>query len=95
MRHRSVARVVAVERNVAREGFSERFHRHIFALESEGVPETRMAVRVSPDWPADQRETVARTFLRRRLLDLAEAAGEGAMDEAETEELWRQLREGG
>jgi hypothetical protein len=49
---------------------------------------------VHPDWPRDQQEAVARTILRARLMDLAEAAGQGALDdEADTGELWRQLRE--
>lgn len=92
MYHTSAIKLAAVEKLTVREGFPEPYHKVTFELISEGIPTRQMIVWVHPAYPEDDLVRVARTFAWRRLLDLSEAANEGAFSEAEIQLLWERVK---
>ncbi|MBD1836275.1 hypothetical protein H6F61_27230 [Cyanobacteria bacterium FACHB-472] len=92
MYHSSTIKLAAVERYAARDGFSEPYHKVTFELISEGIPTSQIVVWVHPAYPDDDLIRVAQTFAWRRLLDLSEAASEGAFSEEEIQLLWERVK---
>lgn len=92
MYHSSTIKLAAVERLAARDGFLEPYDKVTFELISEGIPTSQIAVWVHPAYPDEDLIRVAQTFAWRRLLDLSEAASEGAFSEEEIQLLWERVK---
>ena len=83
MRYPSTVQVADIERSVARDGFSEPYHKVTFDLVSDGIPASQLVVWGHLAFPDDDLVRVARTFAWSRLAALVEAAGAGAFAEDE------------
>ncbi|BAU94021.1 hypothetical protein MPPM_5416 (plasmid) [Methylorubrum populi] len=79
-------------RDQERPGFTETYHRVVFAIDHDGLDDMEVAVWVHPTYPEDQLVPVARAILAGRLASMAEAASEGAMTPDEVDALWQRVK---
>lgn len=85
--------VAMVLKNQRRPGFTEPFHKVLFAIEQADLDGMVIPVWVHPAYPADQVEAVARCFLTGRLADLAQtAAAQSTLTSAEADALWQSVK---
>jgi hypothetical protein len=92
MYQQATVKIKKIEHCVNRPGFDRQFHRVVFELEAECVPESTFTIWVHPAYPDSHLEKVAYTFLTQRLSDLSEAANTGAMDVEELKKLWEKVK---
>jgi len=83
----ATVRIMTVERDVARPGFDERFHRVSFEVASGDMEPFTVPIWVHGAFPQTEINAVARTFLAACLRDAAEAASEGVLlDDEDTDD---------
>lgn len=75
----ATVQIVTVERDVARPGFDERFHRVSFEIASGDMGPITVPIWVHGAFPHTEIDTVARTFLAACLRDAADAASQGVL----------------
>ncbi len=92
MRYTSSIQFATLEKSVAREGFSDPYHKVTFDLISEGIPTSQMSVWVHPAYPEADLIRVARTFVWSRLSALLEAAEQDTFSENKIQELWERVK---
>ncbi|GJE02032.1 hypothetical protein [Methylobacterium isbiliense] len=93
MRFPTTITIATVLRNQKRPGFTEPFHKVLFAIEQDVLDGLVIPIWVHPAWPEDLIEAVARAFLAGRLVDLASAAeAQSTMTPDETDALWQTVK---
>ncbi|MEM9772927.1 MAG: hypothetical protein AAF889_15280 [Cyanobacteria bacterium P01_D01_bin.73] len=92
MRYPSSIKLTGIEKAVAREGFSEPYHKVTFDLISEGIPTSQMSVWVHPAYPEAELVRVSRTFVWSRLAALLEASKQETFSEDEIQDLWERVK---
>jgi hypothetical protein len=81
-----------VYRNQERPGFSDKYHKVRFILQSDGIEPIKVDIWVHPAYPEEGMLKVAKTFLHRRLLDLVELTGKDIYKPEEVDTLWQSVK---